>query len=433
MILAVGLSAREISLEEAEKLALENNIQIKLSEASLQKAKVSSRETLANFFPTVSSFYQLQDNLELSVMVIDFDGDGPAPPSELRMGKQFNSTAGLQVSYPIFTGGAIINGQLMSSVAVNLSELSLQDQVNTVIYTIRLLYYQSQMLNSMIEATEMGLASSKESYELALKRQAVGQATELDVLQAKVRYESYKPQLVSLKNQRVSALTNLKTYINDPKLGKVEVIGKLEQIDNPYFGMSIEDLLELTKNERLELQMAAEQQKIAKYQRNLAWSSILPKVQLGGNLQWQANTDDLTDLNHLRSSNISVGVSLPLFNGGKNAASIQKAYIGVKEAQYQMEQIEDFVYTDVDAAYRKVEETLSNIYATEDVVKQAEEALRLSKLLYENGSATQLELMSAESGYLGAKSNYISSVFQYNLAVEDLKKSLNNMLINNGE
>ncbi|MCD6337221.1 MAG: TolC family protein, partial [Candidatus Marinimicrobia bacterium] len=372
---------------------------------------------------------QLTDNLELSVMVVDFDGDGPTPPQELRMGTKFNSVAGIQLSYPIFTGGAIINGQLMSSVAVNLSELSLQDQVNTVVYTIRLLYYQSQMLNSMIEATEMGLASAEESYHLALQRQAVGQATQLDVLQTKVRYESYKPQLVSMKNQLVSALANLKTFINDPELKEVAVIGKLEQIDNPYSSMSIDDLLELTKTERLELKMAKEQKKIAKYQRNLAWSSTMPKVQLGGNIQWQANDNVFADLNHLRSSNVNVGVSLPLFNGGKNAAGIQKAYIGVKEAQYQMEQIEDFVYTDVDAAYRKVAEMQTNIYATEDVVKQAEEALRLSKLLYENGSATQLELMSAESGYLGAKSNYISSVFQYNLAVEDLKKSLNNLLV----
>jgi len=429
LIMAVSLSARDITLAEAEKLALENNLQIKMSEASLQKTKASSRETLANFFPTISSFYQLTDNLELSVMVVDFDGDGPTPPQELRMGTKFSSVAGIQLSYPIFTGGAIINGQLMSSVAVNLSELSLQDQVNTVVYTIRLLYYQSQMLNSMIEATEMGLASAEESYHLALQRQAVGQATQLDVLQTKVRYESYKPQLVSMKNQLVSALANLKTFINDPELKEVAVIGKLEQIDNPYSSMSIDDLLELTKTERLELKMAKEQKKIAKYQRNLAWSSIMPKVQLGGNIQWQANDDVFADLNHLRSSNVNVGVSLPLFNGGKNAAGIQKAYIGVKEAQYQMEQIEDFVYTDVDAAYRKVAEMQTNIYATEDVVKQAEEALRLSKLLYENGSATQLELMSAESGYLGAKSNYITSVFQYNLAVEDLKKSLNNLLV----
>jgi len=428
MILAVALSAREITLQEAEELALQHNIQIKLSEASLNKAKVSSRESLANFFPTISSFYQLQDNLELSVMVVDFDGDGPAPPQELQMGTTYNSIAGIQLSYPIFTGGAIINGQLMSKVGVNLSKLSLQEQINTVVHTIRLLYYQSQMLNSMIEATEMGLASAKESYELALQMQAVGQATELDVLQAKVRYESYKPQLVSLKNQRVSALANLKTYINDPELENVEVVGKLDMIDNPYAGMSIEDLNEITRNERLELKMAEEQQKIAKYQRNLAWSSIMPMVQVGGNVQWQANANVFDELDHLRSSNISLGVSLPLFAGGKNAAGIQKATIGVREARYQLEQIEDFIYTDVDAAYRKVEETLTNIYATDDVVKQAKEALRLSKLLYENGSATQLELMSAESAYIGAQSNYISSVFQYNLAVEDLKKSLNAML-----
>lgn len=361
-------------------------------------------------------------------MVVDFDGDGPTPPTELRMGTTYSSVAGLQMSYPVFTGGAIINGQLMSKVGVNLSELSLQDQVNTVIHTIRLLYYQAQMLNSMIEATELGLASSQESYELALQMQAVGQATELDVLQAKVRYGSYKPQLVSLENQLVSTLANLRTYINEPELSDVSVVGKLEMIDNPYAGMSIEDLKEITKYERLELKMAEEQKKIAKYQRNLAWSSISPMVQLGGAVQWQANADVIADLDHLRSSNVSLSVSLPLFAGGKNAASIQKATIGLKEANYQYEQIEDFVYTDIDAAYRKVDETLSNIYATDDVVNQAGEALRLSKLLYENGSATQLELMSAESAYIGAQSSYISSVFQYNLAVEDLKKSLNAML-----
>lgn len=428
IVLIIGLSAREISLDEAEKLALENNIQIKLSETSLFKAKASSRETLANFFPTVSSFYQMTDNLELSVMVVDFDGDGPQPPQELRMGSTYNSTAGLQLSYPVFTGGAIINGQLMSNVAVNLSELSMQDQVNTVVHTIRMLYYQSQMLNSMIEATEMGLESAKESYELALQQQAVGQATELDVLQAKVRYGSYQPQLISLKNQLVSALSNLKTYINDPELDEISISGKLEMTENPYAGMSIEDLNEITRNERLELKMAQEQNKIAKYQRNLAWSSIMPKVQVGGAVQWQANANDIADLDHLRSSNVTLSLSLPLFAGGKNAASIQQAAIGVKEAEYQLEQIENFAYTDVDAAYRAVEEMLSNIYATDDVVKQAKEALRLSKLLYENGSATQLELMSAESAYIGAKSNYISSVFQYNVAVEDLKKSLNAML-----
>ncbi|MEA3392442.1 MAG: TolC family protein [Candidatus Marinimicrobia bacterium] len=432
-LLSTFLFARDITLAEAEKLALENNIQIKLSEASLQKAKASSHETLANFFPTISSFYQLQDNLELSVMVVDFDGDGPTPPTELRMGKQFSSTAGIQLSYPIFTGGAIINGQLMASAAVNLSELSLQDQINTVIHTIRVLYYQTQMLESMIEATERGLQSAKESYELALKRQAVGQTTRLDILQAQVRYESYKPQLISLENQRVSALTNLKTFINDPSLDAITVVGKLEQSVNPYESLDIGDLMEITQAERLELKMAHEQQKLAKYQKNLAWSGILPKVQLGGAVQWQGNADLIADLDHKRSSNISVSVSLPLFNGGKNAASIQKASIGVKEAGYQFEQIEDFIYADVDAAYRKVAETMENIYATEGVVAQAEEALRLSKLLYNTGSATQLDLMAAESGYLGARSNHISSVFQYNMAVETLKKSLNNLLINSGE
>jgi outer membrane protein len=433
LIAATSLFARDLSLAEAEKLALKNNLQIRLSEASLQKAKASGRETRANFFPTVSSYYHLTNNLELPVIVIDMDGDGPMPPTELKMGSDYSSTAGIQLSYPVFTGGAIINGQLIASSMVNLSELNLQDQVNTVIYSIRVVYYQIQMLESMLEATRQGLRSAEENYELALKREEVGQGTRLDVLQAKVRYESYKPQLISLENQMVSATANLKMLINDPDLNDLRISGKLEQISNPYVGFTIDDLQQITLNERHEIRIAEEQKKIAKYQRNIAWSNVLPKVQVASTVQWQSNVDALSDLDHRRSSNVSLSVSLPLFAGGKNATGIQKAAIGVKEAGYQMDQIEDYVLTDVDAAYRKVQEMQSNIFATEDVVRQAEEALRLSKLLYETGSATQLDLMTAESGFIGARSNYISSVFQYNIAVEELKKSLNNLITYHGE
>lgn len=433
LFFAGGLFARDITLAEAEQRALKNNLQIKMSEASLKKAKASSRESIANFFPTISSYYQLTDNLELPVMVIDFDGDGPQPPQELRMGKQYSSTAGVDLTYPVFTGGAIINGQLAAASMVDLSELSLQDQVNTVIHTIRSLYYQAQMLESMIAAMEMGLQSAKQNYELAEKQLSAGKSTRLDMLQAKVRYESYKPQLISLKNQRVSALTNLKTYINDPGIDSLSIVGKLDKIENPYDGLDIDDLLQISRNERLDLLMAEEQRRIAGYQRNIAWSNIMPKVQLGSGIQWQANTDEFSDFDHIRSSSISLSVSLPLFSGGKNAAGIQKAIIGVREANYRYEQTENYIYSDVDAAYRKVNETLSSINANNDVVRQAEEALRLSKLLYETGSATQLELMSAESNYLSAKSNYIQSVFEYNLAVETLKKTLNNLSRYNGE
>jgi outer membrane protein TolC len=427
------LFGREISLTEAEQLALKNNLQIKISEASLERSQASRRETRSNFFPTVNSFYQLTNNLERPVIVIDMDGDGPMPPTELRMGSQYSSTAGIQLSYPVFTGGAIINGQMIASSMVNLSELSLQDQVNTVVYTIRLLYYQIQMLESMITATEQGLLSAKENYELALKRQSVGQGTQLDVLQAKVRFESYKPQLASLNNELISAKSNLMTYINDPDLSEIRVSGTLEQVQNPYAGFTVKDLQNITLNERLELQMADEQKKIAAYQRNIAWSNIMPKLQIASSLQWQSNVDALSDLDHRRSSNVSLSLSLPLFTGGKSAAGIQKAAIGVKEAGYQKDQIEDLVLNEVDAAYRKVEEMQANINAVEDVVKQAEEALRLSKLLYETGAATQLDLMTAESGYIGARSNLISSIFQYNIAVEGLKRALNNLLTYHGE
>jgi len=87
----------------------------------------------------------------------------------------------------------------------------------------------------------------------------------------------------------------------------------------------------------------------------------------------------------------------------------------------------DYILSDVENTYLNVLETKKRVEFNIVLIRQAEEALRMVKLLYENGRATQVELLSAESGLLNAKSAYLSSVFEYNSSILQLKKAINKL------
>ncbi|HAE86411.1 TPA: hypothetical protein DCG86_00130, partial [Candidatus Marinimicrobia bacterium] len=113
--------------------------------------------------------------------------------------------------------------------------------------------------------------------------------------------------------------------------------------------------------------------------------------------------------------------------GGKHLASVQQANIDLKKYDLQMEQAMDFILSEVEKAYLKVYEAQEKVESIAALVEQADEALRMVKIMYENGGATQVEVLNAESGALGARSSYLSSVFEFNTAILQLKQAINKL------
>lgn len=106
---------------------------------------------------------------------------------------------------------------------------------------------------------------------------------------------------------------------------------------------------------------------------------------------------------------------------------IQKAAIAKKEAEIKLQQTALTIKSEIEAAWLKVHETKMNIDANATMMEQAAEALRLARIMYDNGSSTQLEVLTAEGNYLQAQSSYYQTIFQYNVAVDQLKKAVNTL------
>ncbi|BFN36677.1 TolC family protein [Fidelibacter multiformis] len=424
VISVLPVQGEELTLEAAEKIALENNIQLKMAEASLQKAEAGFREAIGGLMPTFSAYGQYTKNFELPVVVIDIPGAGP---QSITMGSTYNSTGGLSVSQPLFTSGALYSSLRMAKTGEEIAKIQKEQEKNSVILTVRTLYQQILLVESLVQATENSQRSALANFEMVQKMKSVGKANQFEVLQAEVKYREISPRLMSLKNQKKNLVTNLITFLNLETGQDIELSGELTLMDNPFRESTLEKIKQEALENRYELVLLKHQEKMLKSQRILAASGALPKVSLSADVRHQAQAESQDDMEYYRSKNASVSISIPLLSGGKHLASVQQASIDLKKHELQVEQTIDFILSDVEKAYLKVFESREKVEANATLVEQADEALRMVKIMYENGGATQVEVLNAESGALGARSSYLSSVFEFNTAILQLKQAINKL------
>jgi len=418
------VQGEELTLEKAEQIALEKNIRLKMAEASLKKAEAGFREAVGGLLPQFSVYGQYTKNFELPVVVIDIPGAGPQP---ITMGSTYNSTGGISVSQTLFTSGALFSSVRLAKTGEEMAEIQKEQEKNNVILTVRTLYQQILLMESLIRATEEAERSALANLEMVRKMKAAGKANQFEVLQAEVKYREISPRLLSLKNRKKNLMTNLITFLNLETDEEIELSGELTLMDNPFRESALEEIKQEALANRYELVLLKYQEKMLKSRRLLAASGALPKVSLSADVRHQAQADSQDDMEYYRSKNVSVSVSIPLLSGGKHLASVQQANIELKKHKLQVEQTIDFILSDVEKAYFKVFESREKVESNATLVEQADEALRMVKIMYENGGATQVEVLNAESGALGARSSYLSAVFEYNTAILQLKQAVNKL------
>ncbi|MCK5521161.1 MAG: TolC family protein [Candidatus Marinimicrobia bacterium] len=427
-ILTGYLSAQITTLNEAENLARKYALQLQIAEKGVKIAKFGIRDAIGNGLPSISAYGQATTNHELASMIISMPGtDGIVRPMALTMGSKYSNTAGLSLSQPLFTGGAVFAGYKIAKEGVVLSKINQKMTIDNTVLTVRSFWYQYMLTNSLIEATEQALSSAKGNLELVNKKYNAGSVSQFELLQAKVSFEQLKPQIIQLKNQLKIIVTNLSAYLNDPDKRKIEPQGILVMENNPFENTTLENIIKTGEKNRLELQLMVSQKKILIQQRNIVMGQTLPMLSLSADLRQQAQAENKDDLDYLRSKSTSLNISIPLFSGGRKIASIQKSRVAIKEAELQEKQTRTFIRTEIESMYYKVEEAEKRITANATLVEQAGEALRLAELMYENGSSTQLDVQNARSAVLQAKSAHYSAIFEYNMALNQLKKSMNQL------
>jgi outer membrane protein TolC len=85
-------------------------------------------------------------------------------------------------------------------------------------------------------------------------------------------------------------------------------------------------------------------------------------------------------------------------------------------------EMRNVVAAEVEVAYNTLIEAQEKYHSANETVELAREALRLANLMYEEGANTQVDVLSSRLALTEARMNFVTSLYEYQIARYGLRK-----------
>lgn len=176
----------------------ENNLQVRISRASLEFATQEIERNRAGHRPTVDAFASFSDS-----------GSGAGTAGGIGSDNN-NRVIGVQLAIPIYQGG-LVNSRVREAVAnEDKARQELETARRTAELTARQTFLGVNTGISQVRALEAALVSSQSLFESTRLGQEVGVRTQIDVLNAQQQLSQTRRDLAQAKYNYILALLRLK-------------------------------------------------------------------------------------------------------------------------------------------------------------------------------------------------------------------------------
>jgi multidrug efflux system outer membrane protein len=296
-----------------------------------------------------------------------------------------------------------------------------QAVISSLVANVATAYFQLRALDSEIEIAKRTLGSRQQSLQLTRLLETHGSASDLDVSQSEQLVYTTSETIPDLERQ-IQQQENLLSILlgQDPgAIPRGRLLTEQPAPENVPAGLPSE-LLERRPDVREgEANMMA-----ANAQIGVAKAAFFPSISLTGTGGLESNA-----LNQFLSApsqtwNAGLSITQPVFEGGRlrsglrlTRAQYQEAVLTYQQTvQNALEQVSNgLIATQKDREFRERQEMLT---------RAAQRTDELSEVLYKNGGASYLQVLTAETNYFSAELNLVQAQLNERLAVVQLYQSL---------
>jgi outer membrane protein len=392
----------KLSLSEAVERALVRGEEIRLAREQLVRADAQITQVRAGAFPQISGIIRYDRTLR-SIFDIDLEG----PPGEVPTGDLFGDlpfgrantwVLGVQVDQTLYAGGRVATGLDIARRVQRATRYGVSEAESEIVRNVRQAYLQVLFTRSLVEIAEQSLEVATEQLELVESFLARGTASEFEVLQARVERDNIEPQLVQARNADRLAELELRRLLN------IEVARPLVLDFGPAAVAEVQvshDEVLRAALRRPAVRAARERVRIQEEAIDLARAGRRPTASAFANFSFQSFPDNLVPAGLPGGEQwredwvVGLQVTIPIFSGFRVTAEVDEAQSEYRSAVYEERQLRQAITVQAEAALSELEGARAQIVARQATVEQAERALALAELRYENGLARLIELSNA--------------------------------------
>lgn len=428
-----SLSAQEsktLSLEQARKYALENNVDVKNARLDIEKSKKKVWETTANGLPQANASLSYNNNLDLATQLLPGEFFGkPGQFVEVQFGTQHNSTLDLQANQLIFSGPYIVGLQAaktyldISKKQKTKTDIQTQHSVTQAYYTVLVARANKNVLETSRRNLQELLQETKATYEQ-------GMIEETNVDQMRINLSNIENQLNTLKRQIEVGKTLLKfqmgmpvdkpVQLSDSLLGILNQI-KLKEVTSQQFNPQTHiDYKILNTQERANfLSMRREK------------AQYLPTLSAFYSHQENAMREEFNffqdnDEKWFKSNIVGFQLDVPILSSGQRMARVQQAKIELEKTRNLKQQVKQSLKMNVLQAKTEYLSAMDRYYTQKSSKELSRKIYNKSRERFQQGVIGSNELTQNHNQLLNAQSSYYQSIFELLKAKNKLDKALNN-------
>ncbi|MBP5501875.1 MAG: TolC family protein [Bacteroidales bacterium] len=396
----------EWTLQECTNYAVENNIQIKKSEQSLESQEIRLNSSQNAYLPEVSA--SASQNFSF--------GRG------LTANNTYSNTNTRTTSFSVGASMTLFNGfQRRNNVELNKLNLSAYSaDLEKIKNDIRLQVAQAyvQILYNM-EIEDVAYRQTQIDFAQVNRLEtfvATGKASEAELAQQKAAHANSILTYTQAINTRKLSLLTLSQLLELPSADSFAIARPdTSLMHNAQFIM----LNDSINYDRPEIKAEEIRLDATQYSLKVAKGGYYPTLTLSGGMSTNYYTASnlpsesfSKQIDNNFSQYISLNLNIPIFNRFSTRNNIRDVKIQQHSQQYTLDLARKTLYKDIQQVTLNAENAAAKVTAAREAVANSETAFRLAQARYENGKSTITEFNESKNSYMKSQSDLAQAVYE---------------------
>ena len=385
------------------------------------------KQTIGIGLPQLSGNATFQDFLKIPTSLLPGEVFGePGKQIPVQFGVKYNSSVGLELSQLLFDGTYLVGLKASRTY----KELSIKNSSRTRIETavsVTKAYYAILVSNEQLSLLDANLNRLKKSLNDTKELFKNGFVEKIDVDRLSVLNNN-------LITERENVIRLLALNVNLLKFQMGMTIGSELTLTDKIADVNI-DKSPILKNDtihvkRIEYSLLQTQKKLNELDIKRYKSQFLPSLVAFGSTSSSFQDKSFSDLYSQRfpSTVIGLKLSVPIISGGQKTYQLRNAKLVAIKTQNELYNLENAINLEVNQAqtiYQNGQQSLENQKRNMELAK---EVLRVTKVKYEQGVGSSIEVTTAETSLKEAQNNYINALYDMLINKVNLDKALGNII-----
>ncbi|MBA4139248.1 MAG: TolC family protein [Segetibacter sp.] len=404
---------QQFTLDECYRLALDRNINLKQAQNNIKGNAIDHRTAQYRLLPSVSynlghyfSFGKNIDPVTNTFVYESFSGGYTA--------------FGLQMQ--LFSGFSRLNAIKQSAYNIEASEYAKKRAELELLTNITLIYARLLLDKEQLSIERNNIESTTKELEIINEKIKVGRLTKYEYYTFNARLNTEQANLVSLQNDSLAALQDLKQLLNIQYKEKLDIAAIDTSVLSIIYtsNISSEDYIETILQKHPAIKQAQMDELVARLGEKIARGSFYPSLSVGGNLNSNYNANRTMQngrkipidrqLNDNLGQNININLRIPIFSQLENASRVKRERINISNAELAIQEAQNTVVTNTLQLVNDFNASRQKYMATLTAWEQNKLSYNLYEEKYRLGQISSVELLAARdilntstSGYLQAR------------------------------